>query len=69
MSRRKKVFLINLFVRLNSAFQAQVVMRIVDPQVAIAMLHRDAPSTNQPFHQQVAAQFPSGLSLFQRYYV
>ncbi|VDD93806.1 unnamed protein product [Enterobius vermicularis] len=49
--------------------QAQVVMRIVDPQVAIAMLHRDAPSTNQPFHQQVAAQFPSGLSLFQRYYV
>ncbi|MFH4973814.1 hypothetical protein AB6A40_000523 [Gnathostoma spinigerum] len=31
--------------------QAQVVMRIVDPQVAIAMLHRETPAVTQPFHQ------------------
>ncbi|CAJ0603335.1 unnamed protein product [Cylicocyclus nassatus] len=31
--------------------QAQVVMRIVDPQVAIAMLHREPASSTVPFHQ------------------
>uniref|UniRef100_A0A0R3S5C8 RRM domain-containing protein n=1 Tax=Elaeophora elaphi TaxID=1147741 RepID=A0A0R3S5C8_9BILA len=36
--------------------QAQVVMRIVDPQVAIAMLHRETPAISQPFHQQQQQQ-------------
>ncbi|KAE9419981.1 hypothetical protein Angca_005768 [Angiostrongylus cantonensis] len=31
--------------------QAQVVMRIVDPQVAIAMLHREPAASTVPFHQ------------------
>ncbi|CAI5445949.1 unnamed protein product [Caenorhabditis angaria] len=31
--------------------QAQVVMRIVDPQVAMAMLHRETPTLIKPFHQ------------------
>ncbi|VDN52676.1 unnamed protein product [Dracunculus medinensis] len=41
--------------------QAQVVMRIVDPHVAIAMLHREVPTTSQPFHQQ-ASTFSSDIS-------
>ncbi|EFO15894.2 cleavage stimulation factor [Loa loa] len=36
--------------------QAQVVMRIVDPQVAVAMLHRETPAISQPFHQQQQQQ-------------
>lgn len=36
-------------------------MRIVDPHVAIAMLHREVPTTSQPFHQQ-ASTFSSGIS-------
>ncbi|KAM3728846.1 Cleavage stimulation factor subunit [Dirofilaria immitis] len=36
--------------------QALVVMRIVDPQVAIAMLHRETPAISQPFHQQQQQQ-------------
>ncbi|KAI6191636.1 RRM domain-containing protein [Aphelenchoides bicaudatus] len=32
--------------------QAQVVMRVVDPKVAYSMLHREVPTTQQPFHQQ-----------------
>ncbi|PAV87576.1 hypothetical protein WR25_00296 [Diploscapter pachys] len=31
--------------------QAQVVMRIVDPQTAIAMLHRETPAMTTPFSQ------------------
>lgn len=31
-------------------------MRIVDPQVAIAMLHRETPAVSQPFHQQQQQQ-------------
>ncbi|EJW81087.1 hypothetical protein WUBG_08006 [Wuchereria bancrofti] len=39
--------------------QAQVVMRIIDPQVAIAMLHRETPAISQPFHQHQQQQtFP-----------
>ncbi|VDN05138.1 unnamed protein product [Thelazia callipaeda] len=37
--------------------QAQVVMRIVDPQMAIAMLHRETPAITQPFHQQQPQAF------------
>lgn len=33
------------------SFQAQVVMRVVDPKVAYSMLHREVPATQQPFHQ------------------
>ncbi|VDK75134.1 unnamed protein product [Litomosoides sigmodontis] len=36
--------------------QAQVVMRIIDPQVAIAMLHRETPAISTPFHQQQQQQ-------------
>uniref|UniRef100_A0A8R1TS89 RRM domain-containing protein n=1 Tax=Onchocerca volvulus TaxID=6282 RepID=A0A8R1TS89_ONCVO len=36
--------------------QALVVMRIIDPQVAIAMLHRETPAISQPFHQQQQQQ-------------
>ncbi|CAD6185890.1 unnamed protein product [Caenorhabditis auriculariae] len=36
--------------------QAQVVMRIVDPQTAIAMLHRETPTQTTPFHLQGPAQ-------------
>uniref|UniRef100_A0AAF5Q6Q8 RRM domain-containing protein n=1 Tax=Wuchereria bancrofti TaxID=6293 RepID=A0AAF5Q6Q8_WUCBA len=32
--------------------QVQVVMRIIDPQVAIAMLHRETPAISQPHQQQ-----------------
>ncbi|VDK48269.1 unnamed protein product [Anisakis simplex] len=46
-------------------FKAQVVMRIVDPQVAIAMLHREAPSITQPFHQQT---FPTVSGVPSRMY-
>ncbi|CAI4228750.1 unnamed protein product [Auanema sp. JU1783] len=51
--------------------QAQVVMRIVDPQVAIAMLHRETPAQVQPFHQgfslpqqgaMSSSQYPSAVS-------
>lgn len=42
--------------------QAQVVMRIVDPQVAMAMLHREMPSVTQPFHQQAAQQFATAAA-------
>lgn len=38
--------------------QAQVVMRIVDPQVAIAMLHRETPAITHPFHQQAPPVVP-----------
>ncbi|CAJ0941642.1 unnamed protein product, partial [Mesorhabditis belari] len=31
--------------------QAQIVMRIVDPQVALAMLQRETPVNSTPFHQ------------------
>ncbi|KHN74586.1 Cleavage stimulation factor subunit 2 [Toxocara canis] len=41
--------------------QAQVVMRIVDPQVAIAMLHRETPAVTQPFHQQTPPTFPADV--------
>ncbi|CAJ0931534.1 unnamed protein product, partial [Mesorhabditis belari] len=34
--------------------QAQVVMRIVDPQVAVAMLQRETPVNSTPFHQRPA---------------
>uniref|UniRef100_A0A915PYQ6 RRM domain-containing protein n=1 Tax=Setaria digitata TaxID=48799 RepID=A0A915PYQ6_9BILA len=43
--------------------QAQVVMRIVDPQVAIAMLHRETPAISQPFHQQQQQQTYSDASV------
>lgn len=36
--------------------QAQVVMRIIDPQVAIAMLHREPAASTIPFHQMAFAQ-------------
>jgi len=40
--------------------QAQVVMRIIDPQSAIAMLHREPPNIrNTPFHLQTQASLPS----------
>uniref|UniRef100_A0AAF5PJV5 RRM domain-containing protein n=1 Tax=Wuchereria bancrofti TaxID=6293 RepID=A0AAF5PJV5_WUCBA len=38
--------------------QVQVVMRIIDPQVAIAMLHRETPAISQPHQQQQT--FPEG---------
>ena len=38
-------------------------MRIVDPQVAIAMLHRETPTQVQPFHQ-MAYPPPAGPSNF-----
>jgi hypothetical protein len=27
-------------------------MRVIDPKIAYSMLHRETPSTQQPFHQQ-----------------
>uniref|UniRef100_A0A0R3QCJ5 RRM domain-containing protein n=1 Tax=Brugia timori TaxID=42155 RepID=A0A0R3QCJ5_9BILA len=42
--------------------QAQVVMRIIDPQVAIAMLHRETPAISQPFHQHQQQQTFPGQS-------
>jgi len=40
--------------------QAQVVMRIVDPQTAIAMLHREPPNIrNTPFHLQTQTTVPT----------
>ena len=32
-------------------------MRVVDPNVAYSMLHREAPATQQPFHQQRQNQY------------
>ena len=56
----KFVYLLSLLIR----FKAQVVMRIVDPQVAIAMLHRETPTQTQPFHQMPAYSNPTGISQF-----
>ncbi|TKR80885.1 hypothetical protein L596_014872 [Steinernema carpocapsae] len=39
--------------------QAQVVMRVIDPQVAIGMLHREPPNIrNTPFHLQTQTSPP-----------
>uniref|UniRef100_A0A914RS39 Cleavage stimulation factor subunit 2 hinge domain-containing protein n=1 Tax=Parascaris equorum TaxID=6256 RepID=A0A914RS39_PAREQ len=51
----------NLLMSNPQLAYAQVVMRIVDPQVAIAMLHRETPAISQPFHQQTPPTFPAGL--------
>ncbi|CAB3401720.1 unnamed protein product [Caenorhabditis bovis] len=39
--------------------QAQVVMRIVDPQVAMAMLHRETSTNITPFHHMQTSAGPS----------
>lgn len=43
--------------------QAQVVMRIVDPQAAIAMLHRETPATVAPFHQKAGGSQPTAVTV------
>ncbi|CAJ0574824.1 unnamed protein product, partial [Mesorhabditis spiculigera] len=41
--------------------QAQVVMRIVDPQIAMAMLQRDQSTPQVPFHQAPQAAAPNPI--------
>uniref|UniRef100_A0A8R1HY05 RRM domain-containing protein n=1 Tax=Caenorhabditis japonica TaxID=281687 RepID=A0A8R1HY05_CAEJA len=41
-----------------AVLQAAVVMRIVDPQTALGLLHRNKASTLQPFHQAPPPQVP-----------
>ncbi|VDP34262.1 unnamed protein product [Heligmosomoides polygyrus] len=43
--------------------QAQVVMRIVDPQVAIAMLHREPAASTVPFHQMPYPAQPAAAAV------
>ncbi|UMM25128.1 hypothetical protein L5515_005072 [Caenorhabditis briggsae] len=43
-----------------AVLQAAVVMRIVDPQTALGLLHRNNPATMNPFHQ---AGNPAGPSM------
>uniref|UniRef100_A0A914EHT1 RRM domain-containing protein n=1 Tax=Acrobeloides nanus TaxID=290746 RepID=A0A914EHT1_9BILA len=38
--------------------QAQVVMRVVDPRVAISMLHRETPAHVRPFHTEFSGPAP-----------
>lgn len=49
------------YIYMHIFFQAQVVMRVVDPKVAYGMLHRETPLTQQAFHTVPGVSQPGKL--------